>query len=191
MNFNKHPELAGKHSTLSASKYHWIRYSNEKLLTWFRTQLAAREGTELHDLAAFLIRKGVKLPRNNKTLNLYVNDAIGFRMTPEQGLFYSIHAFGTVDAIVYRTINGVTELRIHDLKTGVSKASMDQLMIYVAYFCLEYDVRPADIDLIELRIYQNDDYEPFFPERDEIVYIMDRIVTGDRLLSEMIVEVFG
>jgi len=188
MIFNRHSDLAGRHATLSASKYHWIRYSNEKLLTWFKTQLLAREGTELHELAASLIKKGVKLPRNRKTLNLYVNDAIGFRMTPEQILFYSPLAFGTVDAIVYRIIDGRSELRIHDLKTGVSKASMDQLMIYVAFFCLEYEIRPFEIDLIELRIYQNDDYEPYHPEKDEIVHIMDRIVTGDKLLSAMLEE---
>jgi hypothetical protein len=191
MIFNRHSDLAGRHATLSASKYHWIRYSNEKLLTWFKTQLMAKEGTELHELAASLIKKGVKLPRNRKTLNLYVNDAIGFRMAPEQILFYSPLAFGTVDAIVYRTIEGRTELRIHDLKTGVSKASMDQLMIYVAFFCLEYEVRPFEIDLIELRIYQNDDYEVHHPEKDEIVYIMDRIVTGDKLLNAMLEEAVG
>lgn len=191
MIFNRHSELAGRHATMSASKYHWIRYSNEKLLTWFKTQLAAREGSEMHDLAAFLIRKGVKLPRNGKTLNQYVNDAIGFRMTPEQILFYSIHCFGTADAIVFRTIDGQTELRIHDLKTGISKASMDQLMIYVALFCLEYDIRPFDIDLIELRLYQNDAIEAYHPERDDITHIMDRIITGDKMYNEMLEEAFG
>jgi hypothetical protein len=109
-------------------------------------------------------------------------------MIPEQILFYSPLAFGTVDAIVFRTIDGKKELRIHDLKTGVSKASMDQLMIYVAFFCLEYEIRPFEIDLIELRIYQNDDYEVHHPENDDIVFIMDRIVTGDKLLSTMLEE---
>ena len=191
MNFNRHSELAGRHATMSASKYHWIRYSNEKLLTWFKTQLAAMDGTRLHELAATLITMGVKLPRNAKTLNQYVNDAIGFRMTPEQILFYSIHCFGTVDAIVYRIIDGKSELRIHDLKTGITKASFDQLMIYVALFCLEYELRPFEIDFIELRIYQNNDFKAFHPERDEIVHIMDRIVTADRLYSEMLEEAFG
>jgi hypothetical protein len=102
-----------------------------------------------------------------------------------------MHCFGTVDAIVFRTIDGQSELRIHDLKTGVSKASFDQLMIYVALFCLEYEFRPFEIDLIELRIYQNNAYEILHPQRDEIVHIMDRIVTGDKLYNEMLEEAFG
>lgn len=188
MNFNRHSDLAGRHATLSASKYHWIRYTDDKLRNWFKTQLAAREGSELHDLAAFLIRKNMKLPRNKKTMNQYVNDAIGFRMTPEQVLFYSVHCFGTADAIGYRVIDGRSELRVHDLKTGVSKASMDQLMIYVAMFCLEYEYRPFEIDHIELRIYQNDAYEVFVPDREDITYIMDRIVSGDKMLTAIMEE---
>ena len=187
MNFNRHSELSGRHATLSASKYHWVNYDDEKLQNWFKTQMAAKEGTEIHNLAAVLIEKGVKLPRNSKTLNQYVNDAIGYRMTPEQVLFHSFNCFGTADAISYRQeADGRTVLRIHDLKTGVSKASMQQLMIYVAMFCLEYDLRPFEIDLIELRIYQNDAMEPFIPENADIVYIMDRIVSADKLLTSIL-----
>lgn len=76
---------------------------------------------------------GQKLPRLNKTLNAYVNDAIGYKMIPEQILFYSDNCFGTADAIVFR--NGL--LRIHDLKTGVIPAHMEQLEVYAALFCLE------------------------------------------------------
>lgn len=188
MIFNKHSELAGRHATISASKYHWINYSNEKFINWVKTQMMAREGTELHDLAAFLIRKGVKLPRNTKTLNQYVNDAIGFRMKPEQVLFYSFNCFGTADAIIYREIDGDSELRIHDLKTGVSAANMKQLMVYTALFCLEYDIRPFEIDLIELRIYQNDAYETFEPPKEDITFIMDRIKTFDQMLSNVLEE---
>lgn len=50
---------------------------------------------------------------------MYVNDAIGYKMTPEQTLFYSENCFGTADSISYRS--GL--LRIHDLKTGVIPAS--------------------------------------------------------------------
>lgn len=186
MNFNRHSELTGRHATLSASKYHWVNYDDEKLQNWFVSQMAAKEGTELHNLAANLIEKGIKLPRNSKTMNQYVNDAIGFRMTPEQILFYSFNCFGTADAISYREVDGNMVLRIHDLKTGVSKASMHQLMIYVAMFCLEYDLRPFEIHLIELRIYQMDKIEVFVPENADIVYIMDRIVSADKLLTAIL-----
>lgn len=183
MQFNKHSELAGRHATISASKYHWINYSDEKFVQWIKTQAMAREGSELHDLAAFLIRKGVKLPRNKKTMNRYVNDAIGFRMNAEQVLFYSIHAFGTADAITLQEIDGVFILRIHDLKTGVSPASMKQLMVYAALFFLEYEMRPVEVDKIILRIYQNDEVEEYEPEKSDIVFIMDRIVTLDAILE--------
>lgn len=63
-------------------------------------------------------------------MNMYVNDAISFRMVPEQILFYSENCFGTADTIVFR--NGT--LRIHDLKTGVVPAHMEQLEIYAALF---------------------------------------------------------
>lgn len=188
MIFNKHSELAGRHATISASKYHWINYSNEKFITWVKTQMMAREGSELHELAAFLIRKGVKLPRNTKTMNQYVNSCIGFRMNPEQVLFYSINCFGTADAISFTEIDGAYVLRIFDLKTGISKADMRQLMVYVALFCLEYDFRPFEIETIELRIYQNDAVEIFEPPKEDITFIMDRIKTFDTMLSNVLEE---
>lgn len=196
MLFNDHSKLAGKHATLSASKYHWLRYSPDKLRTWFYTQLQAAKGTELHNLAAMLIKMGQKLPRNGKTLNRYVNDCIGFQMTPEQVLFYSIRCFGTADAIGFRVTqledgSERSELRIFDLKTGTSKASFDQLLIYVGIFMLEYEMLPGDFDLVELRIYQNDDYEPFYPAIEDLTYVYDRIKTSDRILEEMFEELIS
>lgn len=183
MRFNTHSELEGRHSFLSPSKYHWIRYDDEKVMSTFRTAMAAMRGTELHELAFNAIRLGVKLQASKKTLNQYVNDAIGFKMKPEVMLCYSINAFGTVDCISFR--NNV--LRIHDLKTGVSKTSFDQLCIYVAYFCLEYDIRPGDID-IQLRIYQNDTFVEFTPEVHDIVQIMSRTVSADKLINKLRAE---
>lgn len=188
MIFNKHSELAGRHATISASKYHWINYSNEKFVQWVKSQMAAAEGTRIHNVAALLIKMGIKLPRNTKTLNRYVNDSIGFRMTPEQVLFYSIHCFGTADAISFTEVDGEYILRIFDLKTGVSKADMRQLMVYAAMFCLEYNFKPFDIGLIELRIYQNDDVELFEPPKEDITFIMDRIKTFDTMLTEVVQE---
>lgn len=176
--FNPHRELAGLHAFLSASKYHWVNYDLDKLDATYITALAAQRGTELHQLAHDLIRMGVKLPRSDKTLNLYVNDAIGFRMKSEQVLYYSPNCFGTADAISFK--NGV--LRIHDLKTGVTATSEKQLEVYAAMFCLEYRLKPAEIQ-IELRIYQNDECRIYTPDPDVITHIMDKIVTFDKRIN--------
>lgn len=184
MNFNKHFELAGKHAFLSASKHHWTNYDDHKLDAYFHTQMAAQEGSELHDLAATLIKKKIKLPPNPKTMNMYVNDAIGYRMSPEQVLCYSYNCFGTADAISFHD----NFLRIHDLKTGITRTSMRQLEVYAAMFCLEYDEKPGLIDM-ELRIYKSDKVEVHIPEIDDIAHIMDRIVTFDKRLDNLRAEV--
>ena len=184
MDFNRHLLLEGRHAFLSASTYHWIRYSDEKLIDTFINAKAKQRGTELHALAHDLIRLGVKLPSTKKTLNQYVNDAIGFRMTPEQMLVYSDNAFGTADAISFRK----NFLRIHDLKTGVTSASFDQLEIYAAFFCLEYNVRPFDISM-ELRLYQDDECSVLVPDPDSITHIMDRVITFDKLIEKTKSEV--
>lgn len=180
MNFNEHSKLKGCHAFLGASTNSWLNYTDEKLITTYNNLLAKEKGTRLHNFAAEAIQLGVKLPRSKKTLNMYVNDAIGFRMTPEQILYYSDNCFGTADAISFRD----KFLRIHDLKTGVSPVKMEQLMIYAALFCLEYRIKPGDID-IELRIYQNDDYAYFNPTAEDIVPIMDKIVSFDRLIDKL------
>lgn len=180
MNFEKHSDLVGAHAFLSASKYHWINYTDEKLDEVFRTAMAAQRGTELHAFAAQAISLGVKLRANGQTLNTYVNDAIGFRMNPEQVLFYSINAFGTADAISFKK----NFLRIHDLKTGTGKVSFHQLEIYAALFCLEYRYKPAQLGM-ELRIYQNDDVQIYIPDIDDITHIMDKIVTFDLRISKL------
>ena len=104
--------------------------TNPKLQNHYSKFLATQKGTELHDFAARCITLGQKLPKSQKTLNMYVNDAIGFKMVPEQPLFYSENCFGTTDAIAFRN----RMLRIHDLKTGVIPAHMEQLEIYAALF---------------------------------------------------------
>lgn len=184
MDFNTHFHLEGRHAFLSASKHHWVRYSEEKLADTFMNMKAQQRGSELHQLAHDLIRLGVKLPANRKTLNAFVNDAIGYRMESEQILYYSDNSFGTADAICFRK----NKLRIHDLKTGVSKASVEQLEVYAALFCLEYMIKPFDID-IEMRIYQNDDQAIFEGDPDTITHIMDRIVTFDKIIDKIKNEV--
>lgn len=183
MNFNKHSSVEGRHAFLGASNYHWVNYDEEKLVRSYTTAMAKQRGTELHELAQRLIKMQVRLPDIQETLNMYVNDAIDFGMTPEQILFYSPTAFGTADAISFRD----GRLRIHDLKTGRTKSSMLQPEIYSALFCLEYDVNPRDI-FIELRIYQSNRIQSMLPEADDIFHIMDKIVTFDRLIEEIRME---
>lgn len=180
MNFNKHSALEGQHAFLGASKYHWINYSETKVAEAYANFLAVQKGTELHAFAAQCVRLGQKLPRSKKTLNLYVNDAIGYRMTPEQILFYSSNCFGTADAISFR--DGV--LRIHDLKTGATPARMEQLEIYAALFCLEYQKNPSDID-IELRIYQNNEILCLNATADDIQPIMYKIQQFDKIIDRL------
>lgn len=180
MNFNDHSRYEGCHSFLSASNHSWVNYDEEKLIRVYSNKLAAAKGTELHDFARKAIELGIKLPNNGQTLSMYINDAIGYKMTPEQILFYSPNAFGTADAISFKK----NKLRIHDLKTGVSDVSMVQLEIYAAFFCLEYDVNPKDIE-IELRIYQSGQVMVDEPNPDNIYHLMDKIVTFDRCISEL------
>lgn len=188
MNYNSHYDIKGKHAFLSASKYSWIRYDEDKLVDTYRGFLATQRGTLLHDFACQSIKLGIRLPRNKKTLNLYVNDAIGFNLIPEQVLFYSKNCFGTADTIsqlddVYKT----HVLRIHDLKTGVSPTSMDQLYVYASLFCLEYNMKPFDLKT-ELRIYQGDEIEVCNPEPEDLVLVMDKIVRFDKILTEIGLE---
>lgn len=177
MIFNKHSGFEGLHAFLGASNYHWINYDDEKLKTVYLNYLAKEKGTRLHALASECINLGIKLPKSKKSLNMFVNDAIGFKMNSEQVLFYSENAFGTADAISFK--NGL--LRIHDLKTGVTPTSMHQLEVYAALFCLEYKTKPSDIDM-ELRIYQSDEIVVNHPELDQIVPIMDKIITFDKYI---------
>ena len=180
MNFNKHLNLEGQHAFLGASKYHWINYDEGKIAEAYSKFLAAQKGTELHEFAAQCIRLGQKLPKSKKSLNMYVNDAIGYKMTPEQTLFYSENCFGTADAIGFR--DGL--LRIHDLKTGATLAKMEQLEIYAALFCLEYRMKPGEIAM-ELRLYQSDEVIVHEPTVEDIAPIIDKIITFDKIIAKI------
>lgn len=185
-NFNDHSRLEGSHAFLGASKYHWINYDEDKLINTYKRQLAAQQGTRFHAFAAECISLGQRLPKSKKTLNSYVNDAIGFRMTPEQILYYSENCYGTADAISFRN----NTLRIHDYKSGEVPAHIEQLYIYAALFCLEYNVAPGSIEHIELRIYQNDDIFGVSTETeenlvDDIAHIMDKIIVFDKAINKI------
>ena len=180
MNFVNHSELVGKHAFLSPSNYHWIRYDDEKVATTYLNMLAVEEGTKMHEFAAKCIEYKQKLADLDKTINMYVNDSIDCDMTPEQVLYFSENCFGTADAIMYKR----GTLRIHDLKTGVTKANMDQLRIYAALFCLEYKKKPHDISII-LSIYQNDSVETEEADPDYIRELMDTIKRVDAIINSL------
>ena len=69
----------------------------------------------------------------------------------------------------------------------MNKASFDQLLVYTALFCLEYGVRPAEID-IELRIYQNDEVFMQIPDLDDIVHIMGAVKRFDARINQLKAE---
>lgn len=186
MIFNDHSALEGQHAFLSASKYSWINYDDQKLEAAYIAALAAKRGTELHKLAHDLIKQGINLPKNGKTMSRYVNDCIGWRMRPEVVLFYSTNAFGTVDAISFRN----NTLRISDLKTGITPTKFQQLEVYAALFCLEYGVKPFNIK-IELRIYQNDQTRFLPGDPDTITHVMSRLVAFDEQIARIRSEVLG
>jgi hypothetical protein len=179
MQFNIHRNLEGLHAPFSPSQSHWLRYDDEKIAEVYENKKAAELGTKLHEWAKTTIDLGIKQPKSDKTLYAYVNDAIGYKMNTEVVLYYSDNVFGTADSIVFRN----KFLRIHDLKTGKTPVKMEQLMIYAALFCLEYKIRPSDIE-IELRIYQNNEILFHKPTAEEIVPIMDRIIHVDKVIEE-------
>lgn len=204
MVFEKHSELRGKHATLAPSQPHWLRYSEEQLYQKYVSGYAQSMGTSLHELAETLIRNNLKLKKNDELVVLshllndgiprnvidmgriygnlrnYVNDSVGFKLTPEQILYYSPYCFGTADAISFRN----NFLRIHDYKSGTLPAKMEQLLVYAALFCLEYKVKPGEID-VELRIYQNDEILHHEPTAEDILPVMDAIVQNSRILERI------
>lgn len=183
-NTHLHDIPPGTHAFLSPSSNSWLRYDKEKMRIRCINKDAAIRGTEDHAYAELSIRRRQKL-RGNDTLAKYVNDAIGFRMTPEQPLVYDHNCFGTADAIFYDERKKF--LRIHDLKTGSSPVSFDQLIIYAALFCMEYKVDPTDIKC-ELRIYQNNAYEVLNPAGELIENYMDIIAERSKWVDEITQE---
>lgn len=212
MNFvNTHPELIGKHALLGASKYSWLNYDDDKLRQAYINSFSATIGTLVHDYARERIEKRIPIEddrgeRNALLLHLlknkiptaafeiekifynlmpYVNDAIGYKMTPEVLLYYSDYAFGWADAISYSR----NTLRVHDLKTGSGPVSMDQLMIYAGFFYLQHK-KEANLQKsrTELRIYQNQEVVVHTPTNQEISGIMDKIIHGDMVVDKTVVE---
>lgn len=201
MIFNDHEKLRDQHAFLGASQYSWLRWDDETLEARYYGRFSQSIGSELHLLAKDLIYNKIKLAKHDKKIiditlskiNIprgaydseeilidllpFVNDAIGFRMTPEVILYYSPSCFGTTDAIVFDEFSKI--LRIHDYKSGITPAKMDQLFIYAALFCLEYKKNPFDFTSI-FRIYQNGEIVETIAEPTEIEVIMNLIVNKNK-----------
>jgi len=213
MIFNKHSELEGRHALLSPSKHYWMNYDDEQLIKNYISSFATDIGTLVHEYAADRIKYRIPIEPDNeeakngllihlmkngipfRVIDLdriftnvvpYINDCIGYRMESEIVLKYSDLCFGTADAIGVRR----NWLRIHDLKTGVTPASMDQLLLYAGLFFLEYkrDYRPQTMK-VELRIYQSGDILVNQPNSEEIKAAMEKIVHGNDLLMKNVLEV--
>ena len=212
MKFKNYSELEGSHAFLSPSQPAWLRYDDDKLRERYINAQAVERGTKLHALAHDLIVMNVMLPRSKTSLNMFVNDAIGFKMTSEQPLFYNGLCYGTADAIEYRR----NCLRIHDLKTGETEGKMEQLEVYAALFCLnyqiltriyrkdgmsdveiakEFDVKPSELHFdprqmsgIELRIYQYGEIKSEEPDPELILDHMENIVHKVDVLKEVKAE---
>lgn len=173
MTSSKPLSLAGKHATLSPSSYHWLNYDAEKLRRVFFEQQQKKRGNELHEYAQRAIKLGIRQADNGSTLSSYINDCIGFRMEPEVPLYYSDDCFGTSDAVGFGRNN---VLRIFDLKTGVTPASMTQILIYAGLFCLQMRLDPLkNVKEFDLRLYQNDKIEQLIADPVEIMLTMDKI----------------
>ena len=209
MNGNTHSNLISKHALFSPSGYHWLNYDMESedfpdlVFKKYKAQYSTTIGTVLHEYAEKRIRYRLRMyksEKNNVMMYLmdagvplsvidldslyenlfnYVNDAIGFQMEPEIVLYYSENCFGTTDAIYFRN----KELRIHDYKSGLVPAHMEQPLIYSALFCLEYGIKPIDIST-HLRIYQANEIVEDEPEPERIQAVMERIVSLDKIVSK-------
>ena len=181
MKLKDYSHLQGSHSFLSPSKYYWLRYSEDKLKTTYENYKKAALGTRYHALAAKIIELSVRQPNTSASFNSFVNDAIGFRMTPEIIVYYSPNCYGTADAISFN--DGI--LRIHDLKTGITQASIDQLMIYAGLFVLDYSVDKRELKETVLRIYQNGEITEYYPSVEEVFEVVDKIITADKIIHNI------
>lgn len=181
MNWNAYSALEGSHAFLSPSKYYWVNYPPDKLAKSYENHKKILMGTRLHSLASELIKLRIRLPNTTATLNQFVNDAIGFGMETEKVLYYSPRCYGTADAILFDEQSGT--LRIHDLKTGATPASMQQVMIYAGIFYLEYKIFASNLKEVILRLYQNDSLTEYVPALEDVLAVSEKIAVADKILK--------
>ena len=191
MQWHEHSNLRNRHAVLAPSNHSWTNYDDEKLIFRFDSEQRKNLGTDLHEWAenTILLHQRMKKlgmtpdliqKRPKTTIQMYMSDAVKYNMRVEQPLSYDdLYCFGTADSIV---LDG-NILRIHDLKTGETPASMDQLIKYAALFCLEYRYDPNQL-IFELRIYQTDEIAIYKAPPEEIIAMMNLIVHDCEILSK-------
>ena len=181
MNWKSYSHLENTHAFLSPSKHYWLNYTPEKLVSTYENYKKIALGTQYHSLASELITLAVRLPNTSASFNSFVNDAIGFKMKAEVLLFSSSYCYGTADAVSFS--DGV--LRVHDLKTGRSPASINQLLIYAGLFCLDYVIEPREVKEIHLRLYQNEEIIELSPSIEDIYDVVTRIEEAEKIIESV------
>lgn len=203
--WNIHKEYEGKHALMGASNPHWLNYDSKAFENKYYSRYSQEIGTALHQLAHDCIVGRIKLSKHDthlvemalfkafipkdaydpniilKTLMPFVNDAIGFHMSSEILLFVNEFCFGTTDAIVYNEYEKI--LRIHDYKSGSIPGKIEQIYIYMAMFCIEYNIDPRKLNLIEARIYQNCECLIDNPPAEVILNIINIIKNNTALVA--------
>lgn len=207
MIYEEHSELEGKHAVFPPSNPAWFNYDQDRIINRYVESYAAEIGTSLHKLAEDLINEGERLGKGDKKVMshhllkdgfdrklikrfvgpffpmfvAYVNDAITLGMRPELKLYYSDLHFGTTDAIRFFEDKGLLE--IHDLKTGLKPAKVEQLEAYAALFCLQYKQDPLKMNF-ELRVYQGDEVLVHRPDPALIRQRCDIIIFQNKIINE-------
>ena len=207
MIFQSFSNLDGKHAPFSPSQPYWLSDDEKGIVKRFQAMYASAIGTALHEFARKRIKYGKKLTKADKNsaiidilesgvpksvvdsldfgfifenVQAYVNDAIGFRMTPEVHLYFSENFFGTTDAISFHEKE--RKLRIADLKTGNTSPHIEQLIVYAALFCLQYKKDPKNFDIC-LSIYQKNQITEIETTPSDIQEVMDKVVTFDDIIT--------
>ena len=75
-------------------------------------------------------------------------------------------------------------LRIHDYKSGSTEVKMRQLLIYASIFCLEYNMKPKDLQM-ELRLYWQEEIIVNNPTVADIAPIMDKIIHDNNFINSL------
>lgn len=208
MIWKDYSKLKGTHAFCGASKKSWRNWDVDRLILSKQNSYAQTIGTLLHEYAADNIEHHFRLNKTDKrgvlryltvekgipsnvvdierlfpNLMNYINDCIGFRMDPEVVLYYSSDFYGTADAIYWSDKTG--ELKISDLKTGVTPVEFDQLENYAAFFCLDYKVKPQQIKNLEFRLYQNGEVIYAQPDPVEVLSpVIDKIIYFNKALMD-------
>lgn len=152
-----------KHAVFSPSEKYWVNYDRARIIQRYDQVIAIERGTALHELAAKCIDLKIHLDPCEGVIATYVSDCISYKMDTEVELVFTNEINGTADAIRYDRESNT--LYVFDLKTGSTKASLVQVMIYAALWCCVHNRDPLTLSY-DLRIYHNQYPEKIDTESD-------------------------